>query len=133
MGKIDKAWAEDFFQLARQARQQSNQQSTTDAMLTTVDLAVTAITQSKQAPALLALRELKRALGLVRHLLDDAGEREFKAAMDYMTMRKQNLELQLMIAKLTGAEQAAVDIRAWIDEIAPFFDAAISDLDPDQH
>jgi polygalacturonase len=133
MTQIDKSWAEDFFRLARRAFTPQTV-STTDTLLEVVSAAELAIRQHSFTGTLTALQSLRQCLEMLRLQLDepDRGKAAYEAAIEYMTMRKQNLELQFTVAQLTGAEQAAADIQRAIDEMAPFFDAAISDLDPSQ-
>ena len=74
---------------------------------------------------------LRQCIETVRPLLNETAEREQRAMVDYMMLRQQNLELQLMVARLTGEERAVADIQKWLADMEPFFAAVIVDLDPD--
>jgi len=123
-------WAEEFFSIARRASK-AQQRSTTDTLLEVIAAAEMAADRGSKSGVRVALKGLRTCVDLLRPQLDDAerGRREYEAALQYMTIRKQNLDLQLMVATLTHNDVAAADIRGWIDEMTPFFDAAIADLD----
>lgn len=116
----------DYFRLLR--RQTA---SATDGLHELVDRAIGAINGNSASEAVRALEGLKQCLNVLRPLVDGVAEREYKATMDYMVLRKQNLELQLLIAKLQGQDPAATEIQSWIREMDVYFSAAIGDLRPD--
>jgi hypothetical protein len=119
-----------YFALLHEHRAMEKQSSTTAGLHQLADLAIAAMNQHNFPGALEVLLGLKRCFDALRPIVDESAEREHRAATEYMALRKQNLELQLMIAKLTGEDLAAIAIQRWISEMDRFFLAAIDDLDP---
>jgi hypothetical protein len=122
----------EFFRLIGQVRRLERQRSTTDGMLALIERAATSITQDHQADALSALQGLKRCIEAAQPLLDDTGEREEKAAADYMMLRRLNLELQMTIAELRGEHRTAAERQHGINQVNAFFSAAITELDSER-